>query len=168
MTVLAYVTGEGRGANDLLLAEVATRLQARGWPLAGVVQHNTEAMGQSKCDMDLQVLGRPKSVRISQRLGAGARGCRLDPAGLESAVALVEQVLTADTRLMIVNKFGKTEVEGRGFRALIGEALALGVPVLVGVKDENLPGFLEFAQGLAKALPADPDAILDWCGALTR
>lgn len=168
MTALAYVMGEGRGTTDRLLADIAARLEARGWPLAGVVQHNTEAAGQVKCDMDLQVLGRPDRVRISQRLGAAALGCRLDPEGLETAVAMVERALSAETRLLIVNKFGKTEVEGRGVRSLIGEALAQGVPVLVGLKPENLPGFMAFAEGFAHPLPAEPGAIIDWCNALAE
>lgn len=168
MTALAYVMGEGRGVTDLMLVAIAGHLRDRGWALAGVVQVNTDAAGQARCDMDLQILGRAESVRISQRLGAGATGCRLDPDGLETAVALVEEVLGADTHLLIVNKFGKSEAEGRGFRTLIGEALALGVPVLVGVKPETLSGFLDFADGMAQALPADHAAILDWCGSLAR
>lgn len=164
MTVLGYVTGEGRGESDRLLAVVAERLQAEGWPLAGVVQHNTARAGQRRCDMDLQVLGRGERVRISQGLGEAAQGCRLDPDGLETAVGLVEASLPG-ARMLIVNKFGKAEIEGRGFRLLIGEALGRGLPVLVGVKRDNLTGFAAFAEGLAEALPSDVEALLDWCRA---
>ena len=162
MTALGYVTGDGRGETDRLLAEVARGLQAEGWPLAGVVQHNTERAGQTRCDMDLQVLGRAERVRISQSLGGAAQGCRLDANGLETAVGLVEASLP-EARLLIVNKFGKAEIEGRGFRLLIGEALGRGLPVLVGVKRDNLTGFAAFAEGMAEALPADAEALTAWC-----
>jgi len=162
MTALGYITGDGRGETDRLLAEVARRLQAAGWPLAGVVQHNTERAGQARCDMDLQVLGRAERVRISQALGSAAQGCRLDADGLETAVGLVEASLPGARML---NKFGKAEIEGRGFRQLIGEALGRGLPVLVGVKRDNLTGFAAFAEGLAEALPAEADALTDWCQA---
>jgi hypothetical protein len=61
---------------------------------------------------------------------------------------------------VIVNKFGKHEAEGRGFRGLIAEALGLGVPVLVGVNHLNAPRFQTFCEGLAE--PVAPDAtVLD-------
>jgi nucleoside-triphosphatase THEP1 len=162
MTALAYVMAEGRGAGDRLLAGVAARLQAEGVRLAGVVQTNTDLPGLTRCDMDLQVLGRPETVRISQRLGAAAKGCRLDPDGLETAVGLVETALEG-AQLLLINKFGKAEIEGRGFRALIGQALALEVPVLLGLKPENRAGFEAFAEGMAEGLPAEENAVLHWC-----
>ena len=169
MSALATITGTARGQTDRLLAGVAQQLQAEGWPLAGVVQINSERPGRSPdasvCDMDLRVLGRPDVIRISQSLGSGSRGCRLDPEGLAHAVALVEQVLETGPRLLILNKFGKAEIEGRGFRAVIAQALGQGVPVLLGLKDLNRAGFEDFAQGMAETLPADPAAVLGWCRA---
>ncbi len=165
MAPLGYVITDAQGAGDRLLADVGATLTAEGWLLAGVVQVNTERAGITHCDMDLQVLGRDDVVRISQALGAAASGCRLDPDGLETAVGLVESTLTPLPRLLILNKFGNAEIEGRGFRALIGTALGQGVPVLLGVKRANLPGFGDFAGGLATRLPADPGAVLDWCHA---
>lgn len=166
MSALATVSGSAPGQTDRLLAEVAARLGAEGWALAGVVQVNSDRPGRRHCDMDLRILGRAEVVRISQNLGRDSSGCRLDPEGLATAVALVETVLDGTRpRLLILNKFGKAEVEGRGFRDLIARALGQGVPVLTGLKPLNQPGFEDFAQGLAEALPADPDAILHWCRA---
>jgi len=164
---LGYVIGARRGGVDRLLAEVATHLAAEGWDLAGVVQVNAERPGR-RCDMDLAVLG-GGSVRISQCLGPLARGCRLDPSGLETAVGLVEAALDArPPQLLIVNKFGKAEIGGRGFRPLIARALGQGVPVLTGVGPGNLDGFLAFAEGLGEALPDSPAAVLEWCRGAIR
>lgn len=162
MTALAYVIGDGRGAVDRLLADVAAALLAEGIALAGVVQHNTETLGAVRCDMDLQVLGRTDTVRISQRLGNAAQGCRLDQQGLEEAVGLVEGSLPGKS-LLIVNKFGKTEAEGRGFRPVIAMALGQGQPVLVGLNRDNLAGFQAFAEGIGAEVPAKFDALLTWC-----
>ena len=164
--MLGYtVAGEtGLGAGDRLIAGVAATLQARGWRLAGVVQSNTEGAPGRACLMDLTVLGTGERVRISQDLGEGSRGCRLDPAELETAVGLVERGLTPAPRLLIVNKFGKQEAEGRGFRPLIGRALAEGVPVLTAVSGRNIPAFEAFADGLAERMPPEARALLDWCG----
>ncbi|MCV2873937.1 DUF2478 domain-containing protein [Defluviimonas sp. WL0050] len=163
--MLGYVIAEGRGAADRVLADLARHLHDEGWPLAGAVQVNSERGEMHPCDMDLHVLAADRMVRISQNLGSLAKGCRLDPSGLEQAVGMVEAALEAQPgpRLLIVNKFGKQEIDGRGFRPVIGRALAAGVPVLTAVNKANLPGFEAFAHGLAESLPLDFDAILDWC-----
>jgi hypothetical protein len=164
--MLGYVIGAERGAVDDLLAEVAARLTARGWPLAGVVQINSEPGNTTRCDMDLQVLTHDTRVRISQRLGPMARGCRLDPQGLEEAVGLVEHALDQGPRLLLINKFGKAELDGRGFRPVIGRALAAGVPVLTAVNQANRAGFESFCAGMGTPLPPLPGPVIDWCLAL--
>ena len=126
--MLGYIVAEGRGAGDLLLAEVAAALRSSGVPLAGAVQVNLDNDPSRKCDMDLHILSGQDVVRISQDLGALSQGCRLDPMGLENAVGLVAAALDKAPALLIVNKFGKQELDGRGFRPLIGEALARGIP----------------------------------------
>ena len=161
--LLGYLIVEGRGAADRLLFSVAEQLQAKGWPLAGAVQVNDERDPQARCDMDLHVLARDRVVRISQNLGALSRGCRLDPAALASAVGLAEAALTSSPRLCIVNKFGKAEVDGAGFRPLIGAAMAQGIPVLTSVSRGNLEAFLRFAEGLGEEIDPNPTAVLDWC-----
>jgi hypothetical protein len=47
----------------------------------------------------------------------------------------------------------------------IGRAIESDIPVLVGVGKASLDAFGEFSGGLAQALPADLDKILDWCRA---
>ncbi len=159
---LAYVTTTDRGATDRLLSAVAAHLLARGAKLAGVVQTNTECTDSSKCDMDVQVLPDGETIRISQSLGEHARGCRLDPAALEQAVGQVMATLTDDPQLMIINKFGKHEADGRGFRPVIAEALAQDIPVLLGVNGLNDEKFQTFTGGAAEQLTPDLEAIVSW------
>ncbi len=161
--MLGYITATGRGAGDRLLAELAQELLARGMAVAGVVQINRETQSDRHCDMDLVVLGHAHHVRISQDLGPLSRGCRLDAQGLETAVGLVMADLSRAPALVIVNKFGKSEAEGRGFRMVLAEAMVAGIPVLTAVNTGNLPAFLEFAGDLGELLPADAGILLDWC-----
>lgn len=163
---LAYVRTKARGETDLLLSDLARRLAEKGVRLCGVVQSNTACSDTQLCDMDVRVLPDGPVFRISQSLGAGARGCRLDPAALEQAVAHVAQSLAGPSErrpaLMIVNKFGKHEVDGRGFRPLIAEALMAGIPVLTAVNPTNEAAFLAFSEGLARCLPGQLPALLEW------
>jgi hypothetical protein len=161
--MLGYITGGERGQADLVLAEVALRLRAEGVALVGVVQVNDEFDPSRPCHMDLHILTGTDVVRISQNLGALSKGCRLDPAGLEQAVGLVARALDTGPDLLIVNKFGRQEADGRGFRPLIGQALAADIPVLTAVNVANRPAFDAFADGLGVALECLPEAILQFC-----
>ncbi|MEM6389974.1 MAG: DUF2478 domain-containing protein [Pseudomonadota bacterium] len=158
---MGYVMAPGRGDVDLLLARAADALQAEGMRLCGTVQTNTECEGLGPCDMDVHVLPDGPVIRISQSLGPGARGCRLDPGALETAIAACERALPSSDAL-VVNKFGKQEAAGRGFRALIGEAITLGVPVLVGLNGLNQNAFESFTGGAAEAVDPDVSTLADW------
>ncbi|MFC3088570.1 DUF2478 domain-containing protein [Tabrizicola soli] len=159
---LAHVSIGGRGETDRFLAAVAGRLEAAGVRLAGTVQTNVSRADRTRCDMDLRVLPDGPVVRISEDRGAAARGCMLDHGALEQTVAEVARRLEG-AGVLIVNKFGKAESEGRGLVPVISEALARGMTVLVGVNGLNLPLYLDFAGGLSEALPADEAVATGWC-----
>ncbi|WP_045389253.1 DUF2478 domain-containing protein [Falsirhodobacter sp. alg1] len=159
---IAYITSALRGENDRVLRETATRFMAEGLRLSGAVETDRTTDAGRICDMQLHVLPDGPVIPISQPLGADARGCRLDPGALESAVAAVEATLHAGTDLLIINKFGKHELDGRGFCQTIAQALELGVPVLLGLNAANLAPFQAWVGGMAKALPPDPDAVNIW------
>jgi glycosyltransferase involved in cell wall biosynthesis len=76
--------------------------------------------------------------------------------------------LAAGADVLVVNKFGKQEAMGRGFRPLIAEALGLGVPVLTGVSEANLEALLRFAGGMAEPVGPDPEAVVQWWRSLAR
>jgi hypothetical protein len=164
---LGYLHSPLRGEGDRLLAELAATLTAQSVRLAGVVQTNTECADDRACDMDVQVLPAGPIIRISQSLGPHATGCRLDSAALEQAVASVERELERELdqtrpQLLIVNKFGKHEASGGGFRPVIGAALSMGIPVLLSVSSLNQNAFSEFADGLCEPVPADTQSVLLW------
>jgi nucleoside-triphosphatase THEP1 len=159
---IAYTMAPGRGDTDLLLAACAGNLQAKGLRVCGTVQINSDRDDCDPCDMDVRVLPNGPVLRISQSLGRGSRGCRLDPDALETAVALVAAQLADGADVLIINKFGKHEAEGRGFRDVIAEALFRDIPVIVGLNALNKPAFMTFTDG--QAVPIEPDvaALLHW------
>lgn len=159
---LAFVRTTERGLTDRLLSEFAHRLQERGFSLAGVVQTNSDRPGSHHCDMDVRVLPGGPVIRINQVLGEESRGCRLNPVALEEAVALVEAGLERSPDLLIINKFGKHEAEGRGFRPLIAEALSRDIPVLLGVNGLNSQAFEEFSGGYAEEIAANAEGLAAW------
>jgi len=159
---IASTVAPGRGDTDLLLHRVSQELTRRGLRVCGTVQINTERATSGPCDMDVKVLPDGPIIRISQDLGTSSKGCRLDSGALETAVANVAAELARGADVLIVNKFGKHEAEGRGFREVIAEALARKIPVLVGLNGLNRSAFEAFTEGLGKELPPDAMALNNW------
>lgn len=158
---LGILRTEDDGRADAALGELAQRLLADGLRVIGAVQSRDG--GTCADDMLVRLLPEGRLLCISQDLGAGAEGCRLDADALEGAVARIEGAFAAgDTDLLIVNRFGKLEAEGRGFAPLIARALGDGVPVICGLAPKLAPAFEAFAQGLGETVPADPAALALW------
>jgi len=160
---IAYTMGSAPGETDLLLADLAADLQSSGLRLAGTVQINSERERSCRCDMDVKVLPAGPHLRISQDLGTGSKGCRLDPSSLEIAVGLTAtQLDNRQVDCLIVNKFGKQEAEGRGFRPVIAQAMSRDIPVLIGISRLNTSAFCAFTENLATFLDPDPVKLKEW------
>lgn len=159
---IAYTMSAKRGDTDLILFQLAQRLMQAGLSPCGTVQINTDRSDGGKCDMDVQVLPKGPIIRISQFMGQSARGCRLNPEALEQSVTMTEQALAQGADLLIVNKFGKHEAEGRGFREAIATALAQGTPVLVGLNQLNRDAFFEFIGDYGYELPPEVAQLERW------
>lgn len=161
---IAAISAPERGETDRLITVIAERLQGEGLRLSGIVKVLQELPEAAHhCDMEVQVLPGDRKISITQSLGDGSQGCRLNPTAIAEAVAAVENAAEGGADLFVLNKFGPEEAEGRGFRQAIGTALEQGVPVLVGVTGGSRAAFDDFAAGLAEMLPADEDAIAQWC-----
>lgn len=159
---IAYTMSPKGENTNLLLAGLAQELEQKGLRTCGIVQINAEVGNCHPCDMDVRVLPDGPVIRISQSLGREARGCRLDPAALEEAVVEVADRIGRGVDVLIINKFGKHEAEGRGFRDLIADALSRDVPVITSVNDLNKQAFLAFTEGLATKVPPRIGALLNW------
>lgn len=161
---LASVTAIERGATDDLLNDIVARLSAEGVRVVGALRASQAGDVQQHCESALQLLPDGPVIRITQDLGSGSAACRMDAGALEDAAGLVATRLAADgADLVVLNKFGLSEAEGRGFRALIAEAMGRGIPVLTGLSDVHRAAFERFAGGMATTLSPEKDAVLDWC-----
>lgn len=166
MTALIYTDSD---AADGLLRAVALNLTERGYRLAGLVQHNQPRAGRSRCDMVLEDISGGGLVPISQNRGSHARGCALDIGQLLQAMMLVQQSVATEPDLVILNKFGKTEGEGGGFRPLIAEVAEAGLPLLIAVPWRNLESWRMFAGDLGEEidLSGAPDQAVELCEMLS-
>jgi len=136
--------------------------RARGLRLAGVLQHPVCSDTAGHCDVVLEELTTGVRTDLFEDRGPGARGCRLDVAALAEVNAQVARSLDADPELLILNKFGKVEAEGRGLLDLVAIAIDRGIPVVIGVPIRNLEAWRNFAGGMSVEFSSDPSEVKDW------
>jgi len=146
--------------NSELAADVMRRLvgklTAAGATCAGFLQRDEPARpGRSRCDMIIECLSTGERLTISEDRGPLARGCRLDVGVLVSALASARDAIRARPDVVVVNKFGKTEAEGHGFRPIVADAMELGIPVLIAVPWRNIESWRLFAGDFACEIAAD-------------
>jgi len=83
-----------------------------GLPASGWLQVR---LGPEDCDCPdfaLRSLGDGQIRAISQDLGTDAQGCRLDGGALADVAGELMGLLDQGPRLLVLNRFGKTEAEG--------------------------------------------------------
>jgi nucleoside-triphosphatase THEP1 len=160
-SILAVVYTDGHAA-DRFLADLGYRLRDAGVAIAGIVQHNEFVRDRSKCDMVVEELDSGTVLQLSEDRGREARGCRLDRGALSEASALLAAALRNCPDLVILNKFGKTEAEGRGLRDVLSEAVQLGIPVIAGVPYRNIDQWRAFAGEFAEERTVGDPTISQW------
>lgn len=144
-----------------VLQNVVAALRQRGVVVGGAIQH-----GDVGCAMTLELLPSGTRLPISQNLGSGASGCRLDSVALAEAASLVRKAIDAAPALAVFNKFGGQEAAGSGMHAEMVAAVTAGIPILTAVRDTLLPQWEEFTGGQSAQLSCTPDAALAWWDAL--
>jgi nucleoside-triphosphatase THEP1 len=162
MKVAAVIYGMGDAQRvDEIVAGIARRLRDDGYALAGAVQHNTDETGRPCSDMRIEDLSTGKLMDITnpQR----GTGCRLDATALEDVAGIIAGGLERDVDLVILNRFGKQEIGGNGFRAMMENAVAREIPLLTVLNGVHRPAWDSFASGMASTLPPDVTAIEHWC-----
>lgn len=162
---LAAIHYEARFPIDSFMTKLAHALASEGVRLGGVIQENEDTLrddGSCCASMSIVDLRTHERFSISQDLGAESRGCRLDPRGLADVEGRLNAALAAGVELLLLNKFGRAEAEGRGLRSVLARALEAGVPVLTAVRAPYDAIWREFHGGLAITLPPDHAAVLEW------
>ena len=160
--LLAAILHAGDQKGDRLISAIADNLKSQGYCVGGVVQTNIMQPGQCRCDMVLEELTTGQAIPISQNLGSHSRSCRLDSAALEHIVGLVETSIHNGLDILILNKFGKQEVEGKGLRNAIAIAVDANIPVAVGLNRANVEAWNKFSGGEGQLLQASTTDVEHW------
>lgn len=145
---------------DAVLQQFAAELRARGIRAVGLVQIGHRLHDQPKLDAVLVHSG--ERLQLLQDLGPLATGCRLDVGQLLNAGSQVADAIGQGADLLIVNRFGKQESEGKGLSFLIDQALSADIPVVIAVPRHRFDDWITFAGGMSVKLNCDRAALEAW------
>lgn len=152
-------------AEPLFDAAVAI-LKRQGVRVGGYVQREYPAPAGHDAEVVAENIETGEAFAIMQPRGGVGSGCRLDPAVLADVAGQALARLNGDIDLLVLNRFGRTETEGSGLRAVYEKAIELGIPVLTSVKPEHVERWQAYTGDMSMLLPCDEEAVLDWCGSV--
>lgn len=151
------------GTDDLLASFVLAKIE-QGWRIRGLLQ---ETIGiDNTCEITLIDLDDNSRHLITQDLGTCSSACRLNTEVMSEAGGALRRITAGSADLVVINRFGKEEAEGRGFASEMLELMSNGIPVLTVVQDKHLDLWRHFTGGLACELPAERAALECWFSSL--
>jgi hypothetical protein len=144
---------------DQILHEFASGLNANGHRAVGIVQ-----LGRHYPDASLSATLVPtgEQLRLFQDMDAHSTGCRLDLGQLTGAGERIARILDEGADILIVNRFGRQEREGKGLAHLVEYALGADIPVVIAVPSHHFADWITFAGGMTVKLHCDRESLDAW------
>ena len=103
-----------------------------------------------------------EKLLLAQDFDPAAKGCRLDLARLLNAGERIADAMGQGADLVIINRFGKRERDGKGLGYLIERALRADIPVVIAVASDRFGDWIKFAGGMTVKLACDRGALEEW------
>jgi nucleoside-triphosphatase THEP1 len=143
---------------DAVLRDFAAGLKAQGVRAVGMVQ-----AGQcADSSLSAVLIHTGETLLLAQDFDPAAKGCKLDVGWLHSAAARVADAMEGGADLLIVNRFGKRERDGKGLAYLIERALGADIPVVIAVSSQSFAEWIKFAGGMSVKLACERAALDAW------
>jgi hypothetical protein len=150
--VCAVVYPSGHGPDALLEAFVLRR-RAEGRDAVGLIQRRKRC---ADAPLELALIGDDRAPKVSlpPRAGAGK--------ALETVKTMLSARLRRRPDVLVLNRFGRAEVEGEGLWDVLADAVRIDIPVVIAVPDGLAAIWRRRGAGvLAQARP-DADSLERW------
>ncbi len=149
---------------DAILREFATELNGRGYRAVGIVQLGHHCLDAS---LSAMLVHTGEELQLFQDLGSCSAGCRLDVGQLLDAGQQIASAIDQGADLLIVNRFGRQEREGKGLSFLVERALSADIPVVIAVPSHRFADWIKFADGMSVKLHCDRESLDAWWQAVS-
>jgi nucleoside-triphosphatase THEP1 len=154
---LAALVYDDRQDPDGVLRGFADDTNAQGFRVVGMVQ-----AGQcADSSLSAVLVHSGETLLLAQDFDPKVSGCRLDIDRLQNAGARIADALDLGADLLIINRFGKRERDGRGLGHLIERARDAHTPVVIAVSSHRLADWTTFA-GETEKLACERVALDAW------
>jgi hypothetical protein len=163
LAALVYGAGEDP---DPLIAGFADDLHRAGHRPVGVVQSGRTCQSENP-QFGVVMLPDGEVVGLASDDGAHTVGCRLDPDRLAGVAVRLAAAIEYGADLVIINRFGLSEADGKGLIDLIPLALDADIPVLIAVPERRFPAWIRFSEGMNVRLACRRDALDQWWDRVT-
>ena len=158
----ALVYEEGQDP-DAILRDFAAELNASGRRVVGMVQ-----TGQcADSSLSAVLVHSSEVLLLAQPATFPGSGCKLDLGRLQDAAARVAGAMETGADLVIVNRFGKRERNGKGLSRVIERALDADIPVVIAVSSNSFADWIKFADGMSVKLRCDRASLDAWWNAVS-
>lgn len=88
--------------------------------------------------------------------------CSLDVSALAQTAGIIRSAISDRLDLVVVEKFGELEQNGKGLIDEILQTIAEGIPLLISVPEAALPVWQERSGELGSVLPFNEEAFQQW------
>ena len=147
-----------------ILREFAADLNHRGYRAVGLVQLGHHCVDDK---LSAMLVHTGEQLHLFQDLGSCSTGCRLDVGQLLDAGQQIANAIDQGADLLIVNRFGRQEREGKGLSYLVERALSADIPVVIAVPSHRFADWIKFADGMSVKLRCEREALEAWWSAVS-
>ena len=96
------------------------------------------------------------------RASSNPEECGLDVSALTGTSGIIRNAIAAKVDLVVVEKFGELEQEGKGLIDEIMQTITEGIPLIISVSENALPLWQELSGNLGDVLVFEEDAFRRW------
>lgn len=149
-----------------ILADFARELASRGWRVGGLAQETIRGPDGYKREIIATELDSGEKITLAKYKGDRSKEseCGFDTAALAETTRAIRRAIEARVDLIVIEKFGRQEMEGSGLFDEILAAMAEGIPTVTLVSAKALEQWNRLTGGLSTILAADLAAIWRWWG----
>ena len=148
---------------DAILRDFAAELNASGRRVVGMVQSGQCA----DSSLSAVLVHSGEVLLLAQPATSPGSGCKLDLSRLQDAATRVAGAMETGADLVIINRFGKRERDGKGLSRVIERALDADIPVVIAVSSKSFADWIKFADGMSVKLRCDRASLDAWWNAVS-
>ncbi len=151
----------------MALLKFVEKLKALNTRVGGVLQ---EALFDSEgkiVGLNAVDVATGRRISITRAVNNGDE-CGLDVSALTETASIIDSAISDRLDLVVVEKFGELEQNGKGLIDQILQTIGEGIPLLISVPEAALPVWQERSGELGSVLTFSEDAFQQWWQSVER